>query len=135
MLTKSAALVAHQGSLIASAWLATSPYTLELKHPAAWFVAMLAALLVLMEYGLPRLPWLGRGILLLLAAVLLLLAPLSLGFAREWAALESDWLVALLLCAAAFTMLRHAYQESLRYERLCRPHKHTHHHTQHDPPP
>jgi putative effector of murein hydrolase LrgA (UPF0299 family) len=121
MLTKTAALVAHQSSLVASGWLASSPYLLNFQHPAAWFVPMLAAVLLLMEYGLPKMPWLGRGILLLLAAILLMFSPFSLGFAREWVALENDWLVALLLCSAAFAMLRHARAEGLWRDRICRP--------------
>jgi putative effector of murein hydrolase LrgA (UPF0299 family) len=128
MLTKSAALMAHHSSLIASGWLVTSPYTLELQHPAAWFVAMLAALLLLMAYGLPKLPWLGRGIMLLLAAILLLFSPFSLGFSREWVALGNDWAVALLLSCAGLVMLRHAHAEALRRDQFCKPPPQSHRH-------
>lgn len=121
MLTKTAAMLAHHTSIVASGWLATSPYTLDFQHPAAWFAAMLAAVVVALEFALPGLPWLGRGIVLLLATLLLIASPFSLGFAREWAALESDYFIAALLLLSAWAMLRHAWAEARRRELLCSP--------------
>jgi hypothetical protein len=121
VLTKTAAMLAHHTSIVTSGWLATSPYMLDFQHPAAWFATMLAAVVVALEFALPGLPWLGRGIVLLLATLLLIASPFSLGFAREWAALESDYFIAALLLLSAWAMLRHAWAEARRRELLCSP--------------
>jgi hypothetical protein len=97
-----AASIADSTSFALAGWLVTSPYLLELQHPAAWVVLMLAAVILAMEVHASTLPLLLRLAALLAAALLLLAGPWTLGFAQERAALWDATFpgLALLLCAS-----------------------------------
>ncbi|MDE2047349.1 MAG: hypothetical protein KGJ44_02980 [Betaproteobacteria bacterium] len=111
-----AAAAADSGSLVLSGWLATSPYLLQIEHPAAWFVLMLAALIVAMEAHAPAMPRVLRTGALAFASALLLAGPWTLGFAQEplalWDATGAG--VLLLICAVALLRWLLAQRRRLR---------------------